>query len=83
MTERRVTVTIDGEPLAVPEGTILAALLLEHRCAGRRSVHRGERRFALCGMGICFECRATVDGRPHVRTCMVECRDGMEVRADG
>jgi len=34
-------------------------------------------------MGICFECRVTVDGRPHVRSCQVVCRPGMEVRTDG
>lgn len=24
----------------------------------------------LCGMGVCFECRVTKDGVPHVRSCM-------------
>ena len=47
----------------------------------RRSV-TGEPRGPLCGMGICFECRVTVDGRPHVRSCQVLCRPGMEVRTD-
>lgn len=31
----------------------------------------GEPRGPLCGMGICFECRATIDGKPHVRTCQM------------
>lgn len=48
------------------------------RLAIRTSV-TGAPRGPLCGMGICFECRATIDGRVHVRTCMTLCRDGMEV----
>ena len=33
----------------------------------------GEPRAALCGMGICFECRAVVNGIPHRRTCQILC----------
>jgi sarcosine oxidase subunit alpha len=39
----------------------------------------GQPRGPLCGMGICMECRATVDGVPHRRTCQVVCAPGMEV----
>ena len=39
----------------------------------------GESRTALCGMGICFECRANVDGIPHRRTCQLPCREGMRL----
>jgi len=34
-------------------------------------------------MGICFECRVTVDGDPHRRACLEPVRDGMEVETDG
>ena len=44
----------------------------------RRSV-RGEARAPLCGMGICFECRVTIDGVAHCRSCQSVCRAGMEV----
>jgi sarcosine oxidase subunit alpha len=30
-------------------------------------------------MGICFECRVTVDGAPHRRACLVVCANGMRV----
>jgi sarcosine oxidase subunit alpha len=33
-------------------------------------------------MGICFECRVTVNGRAHVRSCQVLCEAGMEVQTD-
>jgi len=39
----------------------------------------GEPRGPLCGMGICFECRLTIDGVPHARSCQIVCRDGMVV----
>jgi hypothetical protein len=39
----------------------------------------GEARGPLCGMGICMECRATVDGVAQMRTCLLACAAGMEV----
>ncbi|HEY4962870.1 MAG TPA: 2Fe-2S iron-sulfur cluster-binding protein [Terriglobales bacterium] len=48
----------------------------------RRSVS-GEPRGALCGMGICFECRVSINGRPHCRSCQILCEPGMEVNTDG
>jgi sarcosine oxidase subunit alpha len=31
-------------------------------------------------MGVCFECRVTVNNVPHVRSCMTLCEAGMEIR---
>lgn len=70
-------VEVNGRFLEVTtETTVAAALLL----AGvhRRSA-RGEARTAMCGMGVCFECRAEVDGEMQPRTCLTSCRDGMRV----
>ncbi|HVS63797.1 MAG TPA: (2Fe-2S)-binding protein [Thermoanaerobaculia bacterium] len=88
---RLVTLRVDGQDLTVPADTTVAAALVNRSHPGRnpgfqrlgfrRSV-RGELRGPLCGMGICFECRATIDGRPHVRTCMTTCCDGMVVLTD-
>lgn len=72
-------VHIDGQAVAVVPGTSVAAALLNHGAfAFRRSV-QGTPRAPLCGMGICFECRVTVDGRAGERACMVICRDGMRI----
>ena len=49
--------------------------------AFRRSV-TGELRGPLCGMGICFECRVTIDGEQHCRSCQTVCENGMDVRTD-
>jgi sarcosine oxidase subunit alpha len=76
-----VRLRVDGKVVEVPPGSTVAAVLAGRRPGFRRSV-RGDLRGPLCGMGICFECRATVDGRLHVRTCMILCRDGMEVETD-
>jgi len=78
-----VKIVVNGQAVEVPEGVMVsAAVAIAGVAAFRRSV-TGEARGPLCGMGICFECRVTVDGRPHVRSCQVLCRPGMEVRTDG
>ncbi|MDR5739675.1 MULTISPECIES: (2Fe-2S)-binding protein [unclassified Caballeronia] len=78
MTER-VHITIDGQSLTVAEYTTVAAALAIHgRAAARRSVS-GEARAALCGMGVCHECRVTIDGRAHVLACQTLCRDGLVI----
>ena len=74
--------TINGRPVEVPDGAMVSAAVAIAGAGFRRSVS-GEMRGPLCGMGICFECRVTVDGRAHVRSCQVPCRPGMEVRTDG
>ena len=74
-----VRLTVDGHEVRVPAGAIVAAAIARAgRNAYRRSVH-GEPRAPLCGMGICFECRVTIDGRPHVLSCQTLCEDGMQV----
>ena len=76
-------VTVNGRPVEVPDDAMVsAAVTLAGVTAFRRSV-TGEPRAPLCGMGICFECRVTVNGRLHVRSCQVPCQAGMEVRTDG
>jgi hypothetical protein len=75
-----ITVRINGSPVRVPRGTsVAAAILISGRHSFRRSVS-GEARAPLCGMGICFECRVTIDTVEHCLTCQTVCRDGMEVR---
>ncbi len=75
-------ITVNGRPLRVAPGTtVAAAILLAGRTAFRRSV-AGEPRGPLCGMGICFECRVTIDGTPHRRSCQTYCRSGMEISTD-
>lgn len=77
-----ISVTVDGTRVDVPPGsTALAAIF----CAGVSTVRRsvsGEPRGPLCAMGICFECRASVNRNRHSRTCQILCTPGMEIRTD-
>jgi len=74
-----VTLRIDGALHTVPAGTSLAVAIARAGGRFRRSV-TGEPRAPLCGIGICYECRVTVDGAAHQLACLILCRDGMEVR---
>ena len=78
-----VTLLVDGTAVQMPAGSMVSAAILKTGTfAFRRSV-TGEPRGPLCGMGICFECRVTIDGEAHCRSCQTVCRDGMDVRTDG
>jgi len=73
-----VNLTVNGRAVRLPLGATVAAALLNSQIPCRISV-RGEPRAPLCGMGICFECRAIIDGVLHQRTCQIPCREGMIV----
>jgi len=80
-----VRVLIDGRAVDAESGVTIAAAAINAGERALRTSIRGERRGVLCAMGICFECRVTVDGHPHRRACMDLVRDGMsvETRAGG
>ena len=76
-------VMVDGRQVEVAEDAMVStAVAIAGVTSFRRSV-TGEPRGPLCGMGICLECRLTVNGRAHVRSCQLPCQPGMEVRTDG
>ena len=76
-------ISVNGRPLDVHRGTLVAvAVYLADEASFRRSV-TGELRAALCGMGVCHECRVRVDGVAHVKSCQVLCDDGMQIETDG
>jgi predicted molibdopterin-dependent oxidoreductase YjgC len=78
----KVRLSVDGRVVTVPAGTsVAAAIALAGGTALRRSV-TGQARGALCGMGICFECRVTIDGAANRRSCQIACRPGMSVVTD-
>ena len=77
---KRLRISIDGVSLDVPPGTTVAAAMVE---AGRLVVHRSTRlehpRGMFCGMGVCFACLLSINGRPDVRACLTEVKEGMVV----
>ena len=78
---KNVTIWVNGTSVQMEAESMVSAALLKIGVPCRRSV-TGEPRTALCGMGICFECRATVNGALHRRTCQLICREGMVVESE-
>jgi D-hydroxyproline dehydrogenase subunit gamma len=80
----RVRVTVDGDVIELPAGSTVAAALATHAgIAGTRASISGMPRTALCGMGVCQECRVTIDGFAHMLACQTLCRDGQTIETTG
>ena len=75
-----VTFEVGGVACRAPAGISVAAALLNAGLWGIRRAGESDLRGPLCGMGICHECRVTIDGTPHRRACLVPIADGMVVR---
>ena len=78
-----VTLKVNGVPVNMPPGSMVAAAVLQAGVTSFRRSVSGEARGPLCGMGICYECRVAVNGVAQVRSCQTLCEDGMDVRTDG
>jgi predicted molibdopterin-dependent oxidoreductase YjgC len=77
-----IQLRVNGRVVSVPVGTVVAAAIaIAGEDRFRRSV-LAEPRGPLCGMGICMECRVTINGRKQCRSCQTLCEAGMEVRTD-
>lgn len=73
-----VTVTFAGRTLQARDGQSVAAALTAAGVRSWRTTRRGARpRGLFCGIGVCFDCLLTIDGRPAQRACLVPVRDGM------
>ncbi|MFC4565737.1 (2Fe-2S)-binding protein [Nocardiopsis mangrovi] len=80
MSEPPVTFSFDGREItAEPGQSIGAALIAAGHRSWRRTRRDGRPRGVFCGIGVCFDCLATVDGRPNVRACLAEARPGATV----
>jgi len=77
----QIAVTVNGATVAVAPGTCVAAAMMIAGASCRSSVS-GELRGPLCGMGVCFECRAEIDGVAHSRSCQIVCVSGMNIKTD-
>ena len=76
----RFTVNVDGADLIAHDGETVLAVLWAAGIRGlRRTARSHEARGFFCGMGICFDCLITVDGRHNVRACMEPVREGMVI----
>ena len=75
-----LTVVVDGELVELPEGSMVSAAIMKAGVSSFRKSVTGEPRGPLCGMGICFECRVTIDAETHCRSCQTVCQNGMDIR---
>ncbi|TPG59717.1 FAD-dependent oxidoreductase [Roseomonas nepalensis] len=76
-----LTFRFDGEPVtALPGETVGAALAASGRLALRRTA-AGAPRGLYCGMGACWDCAVTIDGRAGERACQVKAAPGLDVRS--
>ncbi|MYM68913.1 (2Fe-2S)-binding protein [Pseudoduganella sp. FT55W] len=79
MTDTAITLSINAQSISVAPGvTVAAAIAMSGSGVTRHSVS-GAARAPLCGMGVCQECRVTIDGRPHQLSCQTLCAEGMHV----
>ena len=78
-TGRPITIQFDGQPIAALEGETIAAALSAAGIVAFRHTASGAPRGLYCGMGACFDCVVTVDGRIGQRACMTKVADGMQI----
>ena len=78
-----VDLIIDGRSHQVDASISVAAALSNAGIGAVRTSVSGKARAPLCGMGICYECRVTIDGVAHRRACLVPVANGMIVQTTG
>jgi D-hydroxyproline dehydrogenase subunit gamma len=79
-----VRLTIDGEAVTADAGdSVMAAILASGIASFRRTPQSGAERGPYCGMGVCFDCLVTIDGRGNRQACLAVVREGMVVESGG
>ncbi|MGW4845344.1 (2Fe-2S)-binding protein [Nocardia brasiliensis] len=74
--DRPLTITVDGVAVRGVHGQTLATVLLADGHDHWRTAPTGGGRGVFCGIGVCFDCVATVNGIPDIRLCRRPARDG-------
>ncbi|MGC9199222.1 MAG: (2Fe-2S)-binding protein [Acidobacteriaceae bacterium] len=73
-----IVLTVNGVTVQVPPGATVATAVYMAGAHTRLSVS-GEPRAPLCGMGICLECRVSINGVPYQKSCQTLCTPGMQI----
>jgi len=79
MKGRRIDIIVNGKPMSVLSGATVAAALLNEGAYRFRESVVGEGRGPVCGMGICYECRVTINDVPQQRACLSVVEHGMRI----
>jgi glycine/D-amino acid oxidase-like deaminating enzyme len=75
------TFTFDGQEVAALPGETIGAALAAEGLLVLRHTAGGAPRGLFCGMGACWDCLVTVDGRAGERACQVKAAPGLAVRS--
>ena len=78
----QLTIQVDGNSVRVPAGITVAAAVAEYarKTSIRISPATGEARAPFCFMGTCHECLMEIDGIPNQQACIIEVREGMQIK---
>jgi D-hydroxyproline dehydrogenase subunit gamma len=77
-----IVLRINNQEISITEGSTVATAIFASDTVKFRLSVSGEPRFPLCGMGICFECRVTIDGVKHQKSCQILAENGMIIETD-
>jgi D-hydroxyproline dehydrogenase subunit gamma len=80
--KHHIQLRVNGQEVTVKPGTVVAAAIARAGVLGFRRSPQGRACAPVCGMGVCMECRVTIDGRAHTRSCIMLCAEGMDIRTD-
>lgn len=70
-------ITFAGRPIPIEPGQSIGAALTAAGIRSWRTTRVGGRpRGLYCGIGVCFDCLVTVNGRRAVRACATEAHPG-------
>lgn len=79
MNGKPVGIVVNGIVVSAVSGATVAAALLNAGEFALRQSEAGEARGPVCGMGICYECRVTINDVPQQRACLRVVENGMRV----
>jgi D-hydroxyproline dehydrogenase subunit alpha len=77
-----IQIRFNGQDIRALSGETVAAALSAAGIVTFRRTPSGAPRGLHCGMGACFDCLLTIDGRIGQRACMTKAADGMELSSE-
>ena len=81
--KEKVILRVNGKEIEAYLGeTVLSVLVASGYKALKKSAILKESRGGFCGMGVCFECLVTINGKPNQRACMRQVEKDMEIELD-
>ncbi len=80
--DMKIILQINNQEISVAEGSTVATAVFASDTENFRRSVSGEPRFPLCGMGVCFECRVTINGVKHQKSCQILAENGMIIETD-